>query len=409
MKKKILVAIITTVLLFTNYISCNASSLPSPSNYIQPSVSSDSTEDPNMGQEQFNKINEGTTTYIEDSPKDISGKTSENLIATILAGIFIPIPSCINALLSIAVQPDVPMQKLVYFTIESLLSGKYDLLDINFFDFSESDSNINRITKENVAKWFFALRNFAIVALLAVLIYIGILMAISATSNDKARYKKMLINWLVSFILIFVIQYVLIIAINISNEFVKIITSVAESIENTTDATNVEGEQKDEIELKLVFGYIKEDETGKVERVPGFLSEFGTNSGWTRLALAVVYCVLVYYQLKFFFMYVKRFFVIGFLTAISPLITITYSIDKAKDNQAQAYKTWFKEIMVSIFIQPVHLLFFLIFMRSTQEIIFRAPIFAIVLIGALSRAETMVKKLFKVNRNSFGSLKRGGK
>lgn len=108
-------------------------------------------------------------------------------------------------------------------------------------------------------------------------------------------------------------------------------------------------------------------------------------------------------------MYVKRFFVIGFLTAISPLITITYSIDKAKDNQAQAYKTWFKEIMVAIFIQPIHLLFFLIFMRSTQEIIFRAPIFAIVLIGALSRAETMVKKLFKVNRNSFGSLKRGGK
>lgn len=402
MKKKILVAMITTVLLFTTYISCEASSLSSPSNYIQPTISNDSTVDPYLTQNELNSYNNGTVSY-GNNDKQISGQTSENLVAAILAFVIVPIPDSINALLSIAVMPDVPTQEMTYFTIESLLSGKHDLFDINLFDFSDSNSNINKITKENVAKWFYALRNFAIVALLAVLIYIGILMAISVTSKDKAKYKNMLMNWFVSFILIFVIQYILIIAINVSNEFIKIIVSVAENIENTTDAENVEGEQKDEIELKLVFGYVKQDGT----RVPGLLSNIGTNNGWTRLALVAVYCVLVYYQLKFFFMYLKRFFMVGFLTAISPLITITYSIDKAGDNQAQAYKTWFKEMMVSIFIQPIHLLFFLIFMRSTQEVIFRAPIFAILLIGTLSRAEAIVRKLFKVDRTgSLGSLKR---
>lgn len=402
MKKKILVAMITTVLLFTTYISCEASSLSSPSNYIQPTISNDSTVDPYLTQNELNSYNNGTVSY-GNNDKQISGQTSENLVAAILAFVIVPIPDSINALLSIAVMPDVPTQEMTYFTIESLLSGKHDLFDINLFDFSDSNSNINKITKENVAKWFYALRNFAIVALLAVLIYIGILMAISVTSKDKAKYKNMLMNWFVSFILIFVIQYILIIAINVSNEFIKIIVSVAENIENTTDAENVEGEQKDEIELKLVFGYVKQDGT----RVPGLLSNIGTNNGWARLALVAVYCVLVYYQLKFFFMYLKRFFMVGFLTAISPLITITYSIDKAGDNQAQAYKTWFKEMMVSIFIQPIHLLFFLIFMRSTQEVIFRAPIFAILLIGTLSRAEAIVRKLFKVDRTgSLGSLKR---
>ena len=95
------------------------------------------------------------------------------------------------------------------------------------------------------------------------------------------------------------------------------------------------------------------------------------------------------------FMYLKGFFTVGFLIAVSPLITITYSIDKAGDNKAQAYKTWFKEIIVAIFIQPIHLMFFLIFMASTQEIILRVPILAIFLIGTLSRAELIIRKLFK--------------
>lgn len=402
MKKKIFVTMLTIILLFTTYTSCNASSLSSPSNAIQPAVSHDSTADPYFTQNMLNDYNNGTVNYHAEGDKPISGKTSENLIASILAFVIMPLPASINAFLSIAAQPDGPNQTMRWFTIESLLSGKIDLFDINIFNFSDNNSSINKITKENVAKWFYALRNFAIVALLAVLIYIGILMAISATAQDKAKYKRMLANWFVSFVLIFVIQYVLIIAINVSNQLIKIIVSVSEQIENSTDAQNTEGEQQDEIELKLIFGYLKQDGT----KVPGFLSMIGTNSGWTRLALVAVYAVLVYYQLKFFFLYLKRFFIVGFLTAISPLITITYSIDKAGDNQAQAYKTWFKEIMVAIFIQPIHLLFFLIFMRSTQEIILRAPIFAILLIGTLSRAEAIVRKLFKVERNSIGSLKR---
>lgn len=311
-----------------------------------------------------------------------------------------------------------------YFTIERLLSGKIDLFDINVFDISVSnnnsdgnnatiertnDSNINHIVKENVAKWFYALRNFAIVALLAVLIYIGILMEISATSQDKAKYKKMLVNWFVSFILIFVIQYILIIAINVSDQFVKLITEISGQMPTTILAEQpdtglaMEEDQKNEIELKIVFGYVREDGTVS----PGILSNITGTAGWTRLALVIVYAVLVYYQLKFFFMYLKRFFMVCFLTVISPLITITYSIDKAKDNQAQAYKTWFKEIMIAIFIQPIHLLFFLVFMNSTQNIILRAPIFAILLIGTLSRAESIFRKLFKIDRAAgIGNLKR---
>jgi len=76
--------------------------------------------------------------------------------------------------------------------------------------------------------------------------------------------------------------------------------------------------------------------------------------------MVIVYGVLIYYQIKFFIIYLKRFLAVGFLIVISPLITITYSIDKARDNQAQAYKTWMKEFLVNVFILFVPLLFFLV-------------------------------------------------
>lgn len=420
--KKILVAIITTVLLFTTYASCSASSLPSPSPNIKDQVSNDSTQDPNLTLETLNNYNNGTV-YYGNQNAEISNTTSLEWIAEIMAFAIAIIPCSINALLCIAIMPDtVPKAETFFFTIERLLSGKIDLFDINIFDIPTSDENIssedvndssiNLIIKKNVAKWFYALRNFAIVALLAVLIYIGILMAISATSKDKARYKNMLINWFVSFILIFVIQYILIIAITASNQFIKMILQISDSMEivisgnesaNVNPNTGVLEEQKRELELELVFGYVNSNGTS----VPGILSNIPGSTGWTRLAITIVYCVFVYYQVKFFFMYLKRLFIVGFLTAISPLITITYSIDKARDTQAQAYKTWFKEIMINIFIQPIHLVFFLIVINSTKEIILRTPIFAILLIGSLSRAESIIRKLFKVDRtNSLGSLKR---
>lgn len=101
---------------------------------------------------------------------------------------------------------------------------------------------------------------------------------------------------------------------------------------------------------------------------------------------------------------------VGFLVVISPLITITYSIDKAGDNQAQAFKTWTKEFLVNVFVQPLHALLFLIFMYSVYGIMERAPILAIIFLAALSRGEQLFRTIFKVERTtSLGHLGRRGK
>ena len=95
-------------------------------------------------------------------------------------------------------------------------------------------------------------------------------------------------------------------------------------------------------------------------------------------------------------MYAKRFLSVEFLIIISPLITMTYAIDKADDNIAQAYDAWFKEISINIIIQPVHAIMYIIFLYTAGTIAQRAPILACLFLVALSRAEKIIKNVFNM-------------
>ena len=96
------------------------------------------------------------------------------------------------------------------------------------------------------------------------------------------------------------------------------------------------------------------------------------------------------------------------MVVISPLITITYSVDKARDNQAQAFNTWLREFLVNLFIQPLHALLFVIFMSTAFAIMQKAPLLAIIFFAALSRGERIVRSIFKIDRTtSMTSLKKG--
>ena len=106
----------------------------------------------------------------------------------------------------------------IIFTGASSRTQQVDLLNINFFDFNANGANKSVIKsfREGVATWYFALRNMAIVVSLAVLIYIGIRMAISSIASEKARYKKMLTDWSVGFAVLFFLHYIILLVIIIS-------------------------------------------------------------------------------------------------------------------------------------------------------------------------------------------------
>ena len=114
--------------------------------------------------------------------------------------------------------------------MEDILFNRVPILSVNFFKSTNSEIITN--IRGSIATWYYALRNIAIILSLAVLIYIGIRMAISTISEDKAKYKKMLVDWIVGFITIFLLHYIIVITVNVNDLLVGMFSN---SVNSTFD------------------------------------------------------------------------------------------------------------------------------------------------------------------------------
>ncbi len=249
-------------------------------------------------------------------------------------------------------------------TVQSLVFDRIELLNANYFAYNANTPNY--VIKESVKNWYSGVRTIAIIASIVILIYMGIRMAISSLASDKAKYKKMFFDWLTSFIMVFVLHIIIIFMSNLSTSITYMLT------ENAGALT---------LETKIMEYRME---------------EISTAVGWDSITQTIIYFVLVFYQARFFIMYVKRFFTIGFLIVISPLITVSYAIDRAGDNRSQVFQSWGKELAVNLFIQPLHAFLYMVFMFIAEEIAVAAPIFAIIFLMALSRGEKIVKAIFNL-------------
>ena len=135
-------------------------------------------------------------------------------------------------------------------------------------------------------------------------------------------------------------------------------------------------------------------------------------SGLTLTLWSIIYWCLLFMEMKFIWTYAKRLLMIGFLIVISPLITITYSIDKAGDGKAQAFSIWFNELVTNILIQPLHAIIYLIFVVTANNIAAESPIIALAFLMAMGTVEKTVKTVFNmksITLKGLGEVKFFGK
>ena len=266
-------------------------------------------------------------------------------------------------------------------TIEDILFNKVPLVDINFFDFNTSNAVASAI-RTNVAIWYTSIRNIAAIALAIIAVYVGIRMAISTIAEDKAKYKTMLYDWLTSLALLFILHYIMIFTININTAFINVLSS---GLSNES------------------FGSITDT----------FLKESLTNVSFTTgMGCALVYMILQAVTFVFLLSYVKRMITLAFLIVISPLVTITYSIDKMGDGKSQALNVWFKEYVYNILIQPFHCISYRVLAESAIQLMVRDgwangaglanAIIAIMLILFIYTSENIVKHIFHFDSKSMG-------
>ena len=342
-----------------------------------------STTDPDTA---FNQLLEGEATVTSDDDgssvqSQVVGVGQSETLLQSLVGAFVSatglIPDAISRLLSAVALGDRAnmednAQLSDFFTIGDLLTNKYPLFNINLFEETPSgpNSELSNTIKDNVSIWYVTIRNIAAAACAVTLLYVGIRMAISTTAEDTAKYKKMLMSWVIGAILLFVIHYIILIMMKLNEIFVGFITN---AVEQDTNITAME-----EAMLTII-----PQNTAKAE-------------GWGKLVYLVMNFVMLFYELKFFIMYLFRVLNICIMTIISPLICVTYPIDAMGDGRAQGFNNWFRRIMMEILIQPIHLIIYLIFIYSAGEIATEAPLIGIIFIIALDYSERIVKNAFKL-------------
>ncbi len=330
---------------------------------------------------------------------------------------------------------------------ENIIQNKVGMFDINFFSVStktNGDGNSINIVDElhlTIAKWYYNIRNVVIVLFMILLIYTGIRIMITSVSEDKAKYKKMLADWLISLGLLFVIHYIMIFSMYIVEEFTDLISNVTndESVEYFDIVDDevydyfkenlVEKDERptwyeemfDKFKAKVGFEnngsgdyetlYINEEGKKTVRfpvdnfmtqaRIKAQLLDKDTSSEtYASVGWKLIYIMLTLLAIKFGWIYLKRVVYIAFLIIIAPVVVLTYSIDRFRDGQAQGFNTWIREYLFNLAIQPFHLILYTVFVGTAMSLASKSPIYVLVVLGFMSQAEKILRNMFGFQKAS---------
>ena len=269
--------------------------------------------------------------------------------------------------------------------LDLILFNKIPLLGINFWETVDSSLPnaliINNI-RAQVSIWYVAIRNLSATILAIMVLYVGIRMAISSVAEEKAKYKRMLADWVVSLLLLFVLHYIMLLIININDGIVAILAKADKG--TTGESLTI----MDSLWVKAMFSLDAISFTNQV-------------------AYMALYFMLATMCFVFFATYVKRMITIAFLIMIAPIITITYSLDRMGDGKSQALNTWFKNFVYNILLQPFHCIIYLALVKTAIDEISAANlssvVIAIMMVFFMYEAEDIIKEIFHFEGKSVAN------
>lgn len=327
----------------------------------------------------------------------------------------------------------------ILLTPENIIKGKFMLMDPNIFKQASGTSNdyydgvvvngdardLDSVIKAKnnlgtvISKWYNSLVILSATGLLSVLVYVGIRIIISSASQDRAKYKNMLRDWLVAICLLFAMHFIMVAILNITS----LVTSAIGKGDDLGDMTT-----RSIVILQGITGYGSGDEQspykeiGKDADPDGYVWDLEDKhkdqytSAVQKLGIeqrvydtgdAYAHLVILFGIIGFTFIftvkYLKRMLTIIFLILLAPISCITYPIDKMGDGKAQAYNRWFQEFFYNVLIQPFHLLIYVVLVGSaaalTGNVLYVIMCFAIIL-----TAEKFIKEMFGFRDNLSSPL-----
>lgn len=269
--------------------------------------------------------------------------------------------------------------------------------------------------KNTVAKWYYTLRNLAVVALMIVLVYIGIRLLTTSVASDKAKYKQMLLDWLVAICLIFVMQYIMVFANNFTEDITELLSNIADKNLHYVPVKNPNEKLVEGLKKAGYQSYVVTDPDTGEEEIRVITNLMGKvrieaqeqSGGSLYVGYAICFLVLVFYTVFFCYVYAKRLLYVIFLTIIAPLVAISYPLDKIGDGKSQAFDLWLKEYIFNLLIQPFHLLLYLVLITSAFELAGTNVIYSLIAIGFMTPAEKFLRKMFGFDKTTTAGFLSG--
>lgn len=269
----------------------------------------------------------------------------------------------------------------------------------NYYDENAKVPIIYQV-KQTIANWYYIIRLLAVAAMLIVLIVVGIKMATASLAQDKAVYKKMLVDWVVGVIIIFSMHYIMIFTFYVSEQMVKLIEEVATSsysvqmmqLAEKDSGNNAEGGgveyDNQELEIKIYEAIRTRAYDAKL--LDGMIG-------------VIMYMTLVYFAFRYTIVYLKRFFSIVVLTLMAPALGVGYALQKVLTGRQEAFKNWLSQYVLNVLLQVVHALIYSIFISQALILSLESVagmIIALILMNYALEADKIFRKIFKIQGGS---------
>lgn len=302
-------------------------------------------------------------------------------------------------------------------TVESIFFNKIPFLDANFFNYKTAggksleieqeasgpvkfgenkvvtmapdESNIVYKLRKNLNIWYVIIRNASIAILLFILIYLGIRLAITSSSEKKAEYKKLLISWVTAMIIVMFIHLFMYLVFVVNDYFVGVCRDLGETAAKAS-VSDLQQETQIQQEVNLYDAIrIKAYAFNWKEGVPA----------------TILYIFLIYLLVRFFLIYLKRYLTIYILALSGSFMGVIYAIEKINGKKTNTLNKWFKDFAFNVLLQTVHAFIYVIFMgvalSVSQDSLVGAGI-AFVILNFMLKADKIIIEIFGLNK--AGSL-----
>lgn len=264
------------------------------------------------------------------------------------------------------------------FTLENLFYNRVKILDANIFRKSEKPNGTNQSIKDNVATWTATIREISLVIILFIMLYLAIMLIVSTVQGKpaaRANYQSFFIDIFISIFLAFMAPFFVAIVMYASDILTDLIREVAKALIS-----------QDNLNFEKVIIYSYAD-----------VKQFITNPT-TNLINTVSYIILIILQIKFLWIFTRRFLSIAFLTMISPLISITYAVDKFKDGKTQVFTSWAAEVTRLAFLTPFYAAMYTIFAIAMGSLAEKAPLLGVGFLVFFGQIEKVLKETFGLSK-----------